>query len=406
MALIDELQEARYKGALFFMDSSSIAGGRKDNLKEIVNSDLQVVEDLGLRQPSFSLSGVVSARLVPSVSAERQTYKQMRDTLLDALQEGGTGTLVHPFYGPIEDVVCRSWSIKESIGNVGIANFTMEFTISNTLGTPRALVAVLGSVVTVAEATAEELAAALADDWKVTEGFAGNFIDAFNNTEDFVNKVLESAGIVTKVASEVDQFSKFMSDFAADIARLIDSPRELSESIRGSFSSLNGLLQTAPATFDAMKNLFDFGDNNIELVATTAGQIERQKNRDRMNSQVQGEALARAYVVAGELELPTVEDIDELQGILEDQFQKISAAEEMDRNSFDALTETRIILSEFFNSQRATAPRQVTVFVNPVPARVLAFNYYGSSEQGEDIANLNKVRDAAFLEGDIEILSS
>jgi len=400
MALIDELHEASYKGATFFMDSSSIAGGRKDNLKEIVNSDLQVIEDLGLRQPSFSLSGVVSAR------EGGQTYKQMRNALIDALQEGGTGILVHPFYGPIEDVVCRSFSIQETIGKVGVANVSMEFAISNTLGTPRATVAVLGSVATVAEATAEELAAALADDWEVTEGFAGNFTDAVNNTEDFVNKVRESAGIVTQVASEVDQFSKFMSDFAADIARLIDSPRELSESIRGAFSSLNGLLQTAPATFDAMKNLFDFGDDNVELVATTAGQIERQKNRDRLNSMVQGEALARAYVVAGELELPTVEDIDELQGILEDQFQKMTEAGAIDRNSFDALTETRITLSEFFNAQRATALRQVTVFVNPVPARVLAFNYYGSSEQGEAIADLNKVRDAAFLEGDIEILST
>ena len=101
----EKLFEASYKKAVFFLTRSSITGGRKDTKKEIVNSDFQVIEDLGLRQPIFTLTALVAGR------DGDLGYKEMRDKLLDALQEGGRGQLIHPFYGPINNVVARSFTI-------------------------------------------------------------------------------------------------------------------------------------------------------------------------------------------------------------------------------------------------------------------------------------------------------
>ena len=47
-----------------------------------------------------------------------------------------------------------------------------------------------------------------------------------------------------------------------------------------------------------------------------------------------------------------------------------------------------------------------SVGAHQVPARVLAYSLYGSSESGEEIAELNQLRDSSFVTGDFEVLSS
>lgn len=406
----DELQEASFRGAFFFLTNSSITGGRKDAKKELVNSPKQVIEDLGLRQPIFSVTGVVAARErqgAPGEAIVLLTYKQMRDSLIDALQsEDGPGVFVHPFYGPIENVVCRTFTIVESMRDLGTATVTMNFEISNTLGTPEELVPVLGTVSTEALATQEAVLTQTTAEWKVSNSFPQNLLDAIAKTESFIDDVQAAADTAEQVTDDINKFAKFMGDLAADVTELIAVPSDFAEAVRDTFSTLNGLLATIPATFDAMQDLFDFGDLDIRFTVDTAGKIERQRNRDLLNTQVQTEALSRAYVAAAQLDLPTVEDLDATQVVLEDQFQKMAAADAIDRDSFDALIKTRLALSAFFNSQRATKPRRVTLDVNTTPARVLAFSLYGSSDQGPTIAQLNSVRDSAFVEGEIEVLSS
>ncbi len=396
----EKLFEASYKKAVFFLTRSSITGGRKDTKKEIVNSDFQVIEDLGLRQPIFTLTALVAGR------DGDQGYKEMRDKLLDALQEGGRGQLIHPFYGPINNVVARSFTITENISNVGTATFTIVFEISNTLGDPQEQAAVLGTIATAALEAQDDLENELAVDWDVTAGFIGNFLDAVGKVLRFIDAIKAVAAIAVQVTDAINQFSAFVAEMAADLAELIATPARLAESIRGAFASLNGLLQTPGAIFDAMKGMFDFGDLDIKFSTDTAGQKQRQKNRDLLNSMVQGQALAEAYVAAAQLDLPTVEDIDETSIILENQFQKILAADAIDRDSLDSLIKTRIATTSFFNAQRAIKPRRVTISTHTIPARVLAYSYYGTSEQGTTIAELNSIRDDAFVEGDIEILSS
>ncbi len=405
----DELFEASYKGAVFFMTRSQIAGGRKTVVKQIVNSDSQTIEDLGLLQPGFTLTGIVAARPPkrddPS-GTPGQTYKQMRDVLLDALQSKGKGILVHPFHGPIENVVAMSFTLNESTSNVGTATLTLNFQISNTLGVPEELGAVLGTVATAASAATTLLESEVSAEYTVTAFFQGNFPDAVAKAGQVGDTVDELGKKFVDATDTLDQFSKAVSDYAADLAALVEAPRDLSESVSNLVLSLNGLFQTRQSTYDAMKGLFDFGDLDIRFSTDTAGSQERQKNRDLLNSQVQGQALVQAYVSAGALDLPTVEDIEEVSTELEDQFQKMVEADAIDRDSLDAIIETRIALTSFFTTQIAISPRRISIKTHTIPARVLAYALYGSSDQGTTIAELNNVRDDAFVEGEIDILSS
>lgn len=408
MPFPDDLFPCTYRGALFYLSDANTSGGRKTSKKEIINSDRQVVEDLGLAKRAFTLSGTIAARRAAD-GTEILSYEEVKRALLDALELGGVGILVHPFFGRIENVQVTTWTLNERMTSLGASSISINFEISDTDGVPRSTPAVLGEVETNASAASASLEEAVADDLKATPKFQGNFEDAIDKVEAVADAIEAAVDFTETVAGALNQFASDVAELGSDAASLVAAPQSLAESVRNVVSSINGVLATPTAVFNSMKRLFDFGDLDIRFTAddATAGGRERQRNRDLLNSQVQGQALAQAYVAAAQLDLPDVSAIDDTQAILEAQFQKMVAAAAWDSDGQEAITKTRIALTAFFDAQRATKPRRTTVRIPaPTPARVLAYRYYEDSTRGDQIAELNDLDDSAFVDGDVEILTS
>lgn len=407
MAFPEDLFPCTYRGAVFFLNRARTTGGRKTSTKEIVNSDRQLVEDLGKQQRGFTLSGTVAARTAADGTVIAP-YREVKGRLLTALEAGGVGVLVHPFFGRIENVQVTSYDLDESMTSLGAAPISITFAISDTDGQPVAAPPVLGTVQTAANASSQALADAVAGDLTLTQKFAGNYQDAIDKVDAVAVAINQATDPLAQVADQVDVFSKGLADIVENAASLVSNPQELSEAIQSAIQSVGALLATPEAIFDSMVRLFDFGDDDTRApVGGTAGAAERQQNRDLLNDQTQGTALATAYSQAAQLDLPTVEDVDATQDVLEAQFQKMVAAGTLDPKAASDLTSTRVATTAFFNAQRATKPRQTTVLLQAaVPARVLSFRYYGVTDFGDQIAELNGVDDAAFVEGRVEILTS
>lgn len=407
MPFPQDLFPCTFRGAEWFLSNADTGGGRKTSTKSIVNSDRQVVEDLGLRQRSFTLGGTIAARR-SNDGTEILSYQDVKDRFLEAVEAPGVGVLVHPFFGRIENLQVTTFTLNESTTRLGSASVSVTFAVSNTDGLPQATAAVLDTVVTASAAADTALENAVAEDLSVFDKFAGNFQDAVSKVEDVVAAVKAATDPIAQLAQDIDRFNKGLQDLAADAASLVDAPQELAESIRSSVESINALFATPVAIFDSMTRLFDFGDLDINFSADTrtAGGQQRQQNRDLLNTQIQGTALSQAYANAAQLDVVSVEDLETVQSLLEDQYQKMVEQDVWDSGSQNALTETRIVLTEFFEAQRATLPRRTTVTINTIPARVLAFAYYEDSTRGDQIAQFNGVDDAAFVEGEIEILTS
>ena len=70
------------------------------------------------------------------------------------------------------------------------------------------------------------------------------------------------------------------------------------------------------------------------------------------------------------------------------------------------MTELRSVTQNFFEAQKLTASQIITVQVDPMSIRSVAFAYYGSSELGEEIAELNELFDLALHEGDLRIFTN
>ncbi len=408
MPFPQDLFPCTFKGAFWFARATPTTGGRKTAKKPIVNSDRQIVEDLGLQPRAFTINGIVAQRTTNDGTV-LQTYQEVKDDILAALESRGTGELVHPFFGSLKNIQVTTWNLDERMTSLGSTPLSVSFEISDTDGLPQEAPAVLGGVVAKSNSANKSLENSVKDNMTITDKFTASYKAAVDKVTDIVAAVEDAVAPLSQITSAIDQFTKDLRDLAADATTLVTTPADLATSIRNSVESMNALFATPVAIFDSMRRLFDFGDLDINFIAdtsTSAGK-ERRKNADLLNVQVQGTALSQAYVAAAQLDLTSVEDIDVVQGLLETQFQKMVVADEWESEPQEGLTETRLALTAFFDAQRATKPRRTTIQLRAqVPARVLAYRFYEDSTRGDQIAELNEVGDAAFVEGEVEILTS
>ena len=402
---VEKLHPASYRKVPFKVSRTSTSGGRKDAKQEFINSNRQLIEDLGLRQRVFTVSGVVTAEL-SNGGSEIRSHEEVRKALLDALEKGGTGVLVHPFFGEIQNVACRTWILSESTSSLGSSAIEITFEISNTTGTPQVDKNVLGLVEFGNENVKAAASADIAARVEATPRATGNFSDAVDKANDFVTDINAAADPAAFEADRLDAFANTVSEFSRDVTSLVSGPQDLADSMIGVFDALNGVHTSIDGTFDAFERLFDYGDLDVPFSLVTVGQIERQKNRDVMNGNVQAMALSHAYLSGVQKEFPTVADVDAIALVLENQFQKIKTTAVLDSSVDEALAKQRIAADDFFQDQRATAPRVIEVRTNLTSTRLLSYRYYGTTSRGDEIAELNGLVDSACVEGLVKVLTA
>ena len=403
--LPEDLHQASYRGAFFFVSGTTTGGGRKDVLKEFVSSDRQLVEDLGLRPRSFTVSAVIAARRNPAGDV-LTSYEEVRDTLLDALELGGPGILIHPFYGKLQNITARTFTLNENMTHLGEATIQITFAISDIDGRPAPEENVLATIAADNAKVADTVGQDIDARFSVTNALIGNFPDAVTKVTEihtFLTDAVEIASIGTEA---LDTWSSELSDLSTDVSSLVAAPTDLSDSITSIFSTMNGLFATAGGTLAAFEGLFDYGDLDLSLTLNTAAKTERKRNRDILNGNVQGLALSYAYLAAASVVFTTVTEIDAASQDLEDQFQKLETAATLDTTVAEPLRMQRVHILAFFEAQRVTKPQVLTVQTPPTSTRLLAYQYYGASTLGVTLALLNGLDQSAFVEGAVEILSA
>ena len=65
----------------------------------------------------------------------------------------------------------------------------------------------------------------------------------------------------------------------------------------------------------------------------------------------------------------------------------------------------RAVTQAFFDDQKVTAKQIINVETRELPARIIAFQYYGSSDLGANIAALNNEINVSDLTGNIDIFT-
>lgn len=116
MSYLESLRPASFRGVPFEVEASIFTGGRRTIPWEYPQRDTPFIEDLGRSLRKFSVNAFV---LEPE-------YFTKRNRLRTALEQGGPGTLIHPYYGSME-VSVDSFNITENSQQGGSAAISIKF---------------------------------------------------------------------------------------------------------------------------------------------------------------------------------------------------------------------------------------------------------------------------------------
>lgn len=401
--MTDEAQiiTGSFKDVSIAINSGGVEGGRKTAVKQFPSRDTQTVEDLGLMPRRYTLEIIISDKIIDK---KKQDYFEYRNSLLAALESKGPGELIHPLYGRIENVVAVSFSLNETFGSFGDTTVTVNFEINDNTGIPQSSGNVITQVAKKNDIVQAAVAADIAENFKVTESFAGNFAAAVDKVNGIIDQARESTAFIGEAAQTLNQFSAQLGGLAANVNGLVSDPLALGQAFTGLMQSVNGLFASANATFDTFTGFFGFGDDGLAIKQDTAGRVERQNNNGALNGAVSGSSLGFAFLSATAIDFETTQEIDELTAQLDDQYEAVKEGGSS-QEVVDAVTDMRVKVFEALDQVRVDTSQIVTVETTPTTSRLLAFSYYGDDTQGETITDLNGFADVSFVEGPVEVLT-
>ncbi|WP_418132493.1 DNA circularization N-terminal domain-containing protein [Variovorax sp. 375MFSha3.1] len=116
------LRPASWRGVPFEIVGDEVEFGRNVAIHEFVQRDKPQVEDLGRKTRKFRIDGWICAGAQNGFNPWPQ-----RDALVAAVEQGGVGTLVHPFYGTLRGHITTMGVKQTSTELGGFISLSMDF---------------------------------------------------------------------------------------------------------------------------------------------------------------------------------------------------------------------------------------------------------------------------------------
>jgi len=397
MSILNQLQEAQYKGAPFLILSARTEGGRKTAIHEFPNSDNREIEDLGLNRKSFSITGIIPDN----------NYFERRDALISKLESEGPGILVHPWLGQIE-VQLITYILNENTTDLGRAVFTMEFKAKDDPVEPTTSGDNLQLALDSSAKILQQLTDNIAGRFNVTRSFALNFTTAEGNILDSLTAFEDNISVNIADPLQINEFTDFLNIFREDTRELILDPISLGARYFELFTLNSTFAATPERQIQVSDKLFQFGDDAGQIPITTVQRRERALNQDLIIVSMKTNALRDAYIQSQVIDYVSDIQLDQREDDLEDKFQELSTlAEEnpelLPDETFAEVQELRNLTREFFDKERVQVFRIVDFNTVPTSATIISHQLYGTTENAEGLVALNESNDPTFLGGDIKV---
>jgi len=406
MSILNQTQAASFKNAKFLLRDDRTEGGRKTVTHEFPNRDTREVEDLGQMQKSFSITGIIH-------DGKGGTYFTDRDALIEALESPGPGVLVHPFFGSI-DVSLINYTLTQGFTDLSRAVFTMSFEAQQT---PTGLTPSdsPGSKIAASVASGVNIQQILIDNianfFKIGRFFSLNFTDSESIITELLDVFADNLNVLNTNPDELNDFNLTLNDFRDNLRPSINTPSILSGRFDDLFEQNAIIGKTPEDQIRISDRLFNFNSQFADVPTTTVQRLQRQNNRDIVQTAVKTNALKDEYIQSQNIVYVTDVQVDARQAVLEGKFEELSETfetkpEALSDDLFAELQVLRNLTREFFDEQRVQAFR-ITSFSTPdVPATVLSHRLYGTTENTEALVDLNESINPTFLGGDLKVLGA
>lgn len=407
MADSTQILDGFFKNIPIRIDSGSVSGGRKTSKKEFPNRDTQTIEDLGLRPRTYNLQIVIAPLTAQEggTTDTKQGYFEYRDAIIAAIEDKGTGALIHPLYGRIENIVATTYSLNEDFSDFGRSRLNVTFEVSNDTGIPRQTVTALSQLAQANTVVNEAVSADILDRFDVTAKFKNNFSDAADKINSIVETATNATSFLGAASDKINEFNSFIGELSSDINGLVTNPLSLSISITNLFSNVNGLFGTSENTLKALEGFYGFGSGDEDNIRpTTAGRIQRKDNRAVLNGAINASTLGYSYISAAQITFDNARDIEQVADDLDVQYQLVVTSGSSPA-VISAVTDMRVTAQQFFDEQKDIVKQITQVNVYTTPARIISYQYYGESTSADQIIALNDISDVSFVDGTVEILT-
>lgn len=384
----DELRPASFRGVPFEVEDSDFAGGRRGELHEYPLRDRAYFEDLGLKAREFTITGFV-------VGAD---YLRKRDALIAALEAGGEGQLVHPFYGS-RNVAVLPFRVRESKRDGGSATFTMSFVESGEPTQP----------ISADDPTAQVLSASDAFDLAAIAGYAERFIsEGFPEFVIATSKDIVGRSALSMLSNVTNpEFADKVSAFISDIPLLISSASAFASTYAGIMKDFRTSAESRGPVISSL--LATSESDYLEPVPReTASRIQESESAKAMASLVRRVAISAsareltyaAFVSANDANAAMIEFADFVDSEVE--------REDVSDSEYSAARALTAKVVADLSTRLGGLPRVRNIELSETsPALVLAHDLYEDVARDSEIIDRNRILRPGFVPAGqpIEVLS-
>ena len=386
----EKLRPASFREVPFSVTESTFTVGRRIHVFEYPQRDKPFVEDLGKSAREITVTAVFAGA----------DYISGMQKLLDAMEQEGSGVLIHPMLGSMKVTPKESTKVTYSTKDCGYSFATLTFVESGDYVYPTSAVDTAAKVA----ATASGLNAAALQ----------AFIKRLDLTgaQDFVistigGRLSEYFQIdVYKTISSLFDVSDEMSTLAARAISYVNrTPRSFGQAVlnafgfsRASYSVNNWRRVTRLLSHlvksDGMNNSYAVARKSAESSRATAASLQVQA---LARSAVLAEAISASANVGGSEGGISYEDMisirDEVLGAIDAEMLKCE-----DDDVYLALEESRASVYDDMTSRAQDEARLITVTPPEVmPALVVAYDFYEDASRDQEIIDRNGVRHGGFV---------
>lgn len=418
-----EVVGGSFRGVPFFVESHQFGTGRRIAVHEYPGLDDPFNEDMGRVSRSVTLAGYLVG----------EDVKAQKDQLLEAMEKGGSGKLVHPYMGT-KNAQPAGLQISESAKEKRWVGLSLSFVLDpDVKPTPILTVDRKAASTLKGAAGLSQVAKKFPEKFSLLGAAKATIDAAVKLTDKLLDQVESARGTMRTAAAYKSKMLQIRqnlelallapADFAARVQELLTMTDGAlipsgTPSIRLVTSSAGGSVQSLPAEdqastlarFQLSEAITMISAGSSTAAVPNQAATERAKeaaNQAALLDLFQQTALFSTASFLVDAEVSSVQDAGALQGSLSDSFDTVMEGTE-DPDIYQAVQDLQANALAFL--RETSADLAVVLEYTPrrtAPALVLSHELYGSIERVPDLMARNAIQAPGFVQGGqpLEILS-
>lgn len=391
----EQYQAGKFRDAEFVTTDSGFSGGRRLAKHEYPKRDKPYVEDMGRKARQFTLTLFVLG----------DDYRDKRDRLTKALEDEGSGTLIHPYHGSMT-VAVESFRVSESTREGGKAGFDVTFVEAGENTFPSVASDTSATVKTKSDSALVVLKDVFNNNFNVTQQPEFISTEATSILSDISAQLMSK---ITQFPTLPETTTNFLTDatqLSSNASVLISKPATLATSITSLFTNVNGLYSNPLNALNIYQRFFDYGETLPNVPASTLIRSQQIANQTALTNLAEQTALIESARTASDIEFESFNDAVVVRDELDEKLDAQMLA--ADDETYRALDSVRVAMIRDISARSADLARTVSYTPKAtLPALVVAHDLYGDALQETKIINRNKIRHPGFVTGgqSLEVLT-